>query len=38
VTFLEDGDTVVLRATAPGTDGSRITLGEVAGTILPAVP
>ncbi len=36
--FLEDGDTVVLRATAPGLDGSRLTLGEVAGTVLPAVP
>ena len=35
-TFLEDGDTVVLRATAPGTDGSRIGLGEVSGTIQPA--
>ncbi len=35
-TFLEDGDTVVLRATAPGTDGSLIGLGEVSGTILPA--
>ena len=34
--FLEDGDTVVLRATAPGTDGTRIALGEVVGTILPA--
>ncbi|MGH3362179.1 MAG: fumarylacetoacetase [Nocardioides sp.] len=35
-TFLEDGDTVVLRYTAPGTGGGRIALGEVAGTILPA--
>ena len=35
-TCLEDGDTVVLRATAPGTDGSRIGLGEVSGTIQPA--
>jgi fumarylacetoacetase len=35
-TFLEDGDTVTVRATAPGTDGSRITLGEVTGTIHPA--
>ena len=35
-TFLEDGDTVVLRAWAPGTDGARIGLGEVAGRILPA--
>ena len=35
-TFLEDGDTVVLRATAVGPDGSRIGLGECAGTIAPA--
>jgi fumarylacetoacetase len=34
--FLEDGDTVVLRATAPGPDGSVIGLGEVSGTISPA--
>jgi fumarylacetoacetase len=33
--FLEDGDTVVLRATAPGTAGGRIALGEVRGTITP---
>lgn len=35
-TFLEDGDTVVMRATAPGRDGTRIGLGEVAGTIRGA--
>jgi fumarylacetoacetase len=35
-TFLEDGDEVVLRYTAPGTGGGRIALGQVAGTILPA--
>ena len=35
-TFLEDGDTVTLRATAPGTRGGRIALGEVTGTVLPA--
>ena len=35
-TFLEDGDAVVLRYSAPGTGGGRITLGEVAGTIEPA--
>ena len=35
-TFLEDGDEVVLRYTAPGTAGGRIALGEVAGRILPA--
>lgn len=34
--FLKDGDVVVLRYSAPGTDGGRITLGEVAGTITPA--
>jgi len=34
--FLEDGDTVVMRAWAPGPDGSRIGLGEVTGTITPA--
>ncbi|MFL6062637.1 MAG: fumarylacetoacetase [Marmoricola sp.] len=33
-TFLEDGDTVVLRATAPGALGGRIALGEVAGTVV----
>jgi fumarylacetoacetase len=37
-TFLEDGDEVVLRYTAPGTGGGRITLGEVAGRIEPARP
>jgi fumarylacetoacetase len=36
-TFLEDGDTVTLRATAPGALGCRITLGEVTGTIAPAL-
>jgi fumarylacetoacetase len=35
-TFLEDGDEVVIRATAPGPDGTRIGLGEVVGRILPA--
>jgi fumarylacetoacetase len=34
--FLQDGDTVVLRATATGTGGGRIALGEVTGTIRPA--
>ncbi len=37
-TFLEDGDTVTLLATAPGALGGRIALGEVTGTILPATP
>ena len=35
--FLEDGDTVSIRATAPGTGGTRIGFGEVSGTIAPAV-
>jgi fumarylacetoacetase len=35
-TFLEDGDTVVLRGSAPGPDGTRIGLGEVAGRIRAA--
>ncbi len=34
--FLDDGDEVVLRASAPGTGGGRITLGEVAGRVVPA--
>jgi fumarylacetoacetase len=33
--FLEDGDTVTLRATAPGVLGGRIGLAEVTGTVLP---
>jgi fumarylacetoacetase len=37
-TFLEDGDEVVLRYSAPGIAGGRITLGEVAGRIRPARP
>ena len=37
-TFLEDGDEVAIRATAPGARGGRIALGEVTGTILPARP
>jgi fumarylacetoacetase len=35
-TFLEDGDEVVIRYSAPGIEGGRITLGEVAGRIEPA--
>lgn len=35
-TFLEDGDEVTLRYTAPGTGGGRIALGDVTGRILPA--
>jgi len=34
--FLDDGDTVTLRYSAPGTSGGRITLGEVNGPIAPA--
>jgi fumarylacetoacetase len=34
--FLEDGDTVVINATARGVEGGLIGLGEVSGTILPA--
>jgi fumarylacetoacetase len=34
-TFLEDGDTVSITATAPGPNGTRIGFGEVRGTILP---
>jgi fumarylacetoacetase len=35
-TFLEDGDVVTITATAPGADGSRISLGEVTGRVEPA--
>ncbi|KRE62361.1 fumarylacetoacetase [Nostocoides sp. Soil756] len=35
-TFLEDGDTVVLRATAPGADGTVVGFGECVGTVRPA--
>ena len=34
--FLVDGDTVTITATAPGTAGGRIALGEVTGVIRPA--
>ena len=37
-TFLEDGDEVLLRATAPGALGGRIALGEVRGTVHPGTP
>ena len=36
-TWLEDGDTVTLRGTAPGPPGHTVHLGEVTGTVLPAV-
>ena len=35
-TFLEDGDTVTISATAPDANGTRLSLGEVTGTIHPA--
>ena len=35
-TFLEDGDEVVLRYSAPSTTAGRLTLGEVTGRIEPA--
>ncbi|MFI2661694.1 fumarylacetoacetase [Micromonospora carbonacea] len=35
-TFLADGDTVTVTATAPGPDGTTIALGEVTGTVHPA--
>ncbi|MEJ3743087.1 fumarylacetoacetase [Actinomycetes bacterium KLBMP 9797] len=34
-TFLEDGDTVTITATAPGPGGTVVALGEVTGTIHP---
>ncbi|MGH8860335.1 MAG: fumarylacetoacetate hydrolase family protein, partial [Jatrophihabitantaceae bacterium] len=34
-TWLEDGDEVVIAASAPGNDGGRIELGEVRGRIFP---
>jgi fumarylacetoacetase len=37
-TFLRDGDTVTIQATAPAVDGGRITLAEVTGTIAPPRP
>ena len=35
--FLQDGDTVTVTGWAPGPEGSRIGLGEVVGTIVPAL-
>jgi fumarylacetoacetase len=37
-TFLADGDTVTITATAPGADGEVVGFGEVTGTIVPARP
>jgi fumarylacetoacetase len=36
--WLADGDEVTISAWAPGPDGGRIGLGEVAGRVLPAHP
>ncbi|MEO8555707.1 MAG: fumarylacetoacetase [Actinomycetota bacterium] len=36
-TFLQDGDTVAITGWAPGPDGAHIGLGEVVGTISPAL-
>ncbi len=38
VSFLQDGDTLTIRGTAPGPDATTIELGDVSGTILPAAP
>lgn len=37
-TFIEDGDTVILRGHCESSDAVRIGFGEVAGTVLPAIP
>ncbi len=34
--FLEDGDVVTISGWAPGPDGTRITLGDVTGTVTPS--
>lgn len=36
-TFLADGDTVTITATAPGPGGAPIALGEVTGVVVPAL-
>jgi fumarylacetoacetase len=36
VTFLDDGDTVTIRATFPSVGGGRAGFGELTGTIVPA--
>ena len=36
--FLEDGDEVVITASAPGPGGTRVGLGEVRGRVLPSRP
>jgi fumarylacetoacetase len=35
-TFLDDGDTVTIRASAPANGGGRLHLGEVTGIVVPA--
>ena len=35
-TFVEDGDTVIMRAWCDGSDTARVGFGEVRGTVLPA--
>ncbi len=35
-TYLEDGDRVDITATAPGPSGTRLALGTVSGTVVPA--
>jgi fumarylacetoacetase len=35
-TYLDDGDTVTITATAPGPDGTTVALGEVSGQIVAA--
>ncbi|MDO5627877.1 MAG: fumarylacetoacetase [Mobilicoccus sp.] len=35
-TFLLDGDTITMRAVAPGANGEQVSFGEVTTTILPA--
>jgi fumarylacetoacetase len=37
-TFLEDGDEIVLAATAPGADGTRLGFGEARGRITGGKP
>ena len=36
--WLEDGDEVVIRATAGGPDGTRVGFGDAHGQIMPAWP
>src|SRR5690606_2983677 len=37
-TFLEDGDVVTIRASAPSASGGRLGFGALTGRVLPAVP